>query len=686
MEQRNYGSHKSRIPTFIRSGYTRHLTQEASDRSRSVLGQEAKDSAGEIGSSKKTVTMAPTSRFMTGKSLYTARKPLISTEHQISILKNPSTLEYLERVHMSTVDKHETQDEGMDSNMLDSTSVQRIIASPLSATREDLCASLHLSELTLCSSHEEPNFCPVSSANKVESRSLSSSFLNDLDLTVPLSPKVTSTQHIIPHSYTSRTSQRATTRESKQVRPSFLKTGWSRSNSKSYTSEPKRMSRYQTTYWACAIPSTLPPSPNRKSPSWDPDKEYQSLLDYTYPLRPNMTNTWGSNEQILRTDQPLQDSGIEVDSFLSSSSLSFLDQPVSGMRKGKTGPGSSQSFGFQNLNLKNLAHSRLSDLRVSRSMNSSLEQVGLSIESLDCEGKDSFHYKKCGIFSTSRSPPTFIRSTSILPHPGSLGEWDEEFLHLPEQLQEIQDLSQKLKDITIHISQPTTNDWESLQKDSALVRSFPVQVEKQAADVSCVQGSTEDIPFIEKTKGVDNRVQVIGHQVTRNNLRDLEAIVDQLGGMSWDEFKRETETVEGANETQDSLLQHLQTFCSNLEKLIQWLHKVVEKMDLLYPPSVDIESVKASLADYKSFQEEVQTHRPLTASILQTGEMLLCCMNSTAPFLKETLTLIERQSHTLEAHSEHLFSSILSTMDCLTEPNSQDSTEETSFSSQDQYH
>lgn len=42
--------------------------------------------------------------------------------------------------------------------------------------------------------------------------------------------------------------------------------------------------------------------------------------------------------------------------------------------------------------------------------------------------------------------------------------------------------------------------------------------------------------------------------------------------------------------------------------------------------------------------------------------------------LKDTLTLIERQSHALETHSEHLFNSILSTVDCLTELNSQDDT------------
>ncbi|XP_060782137.1 centrosomal protein of 68 kDa isoform X2 [Neoarius graeffei] len=630
MEQRSYERRKSRIPAFIRSGYTRHLIHEASGRSRSLHGQDAKDFGRENAASKKTVTMAPASRYMTSRRLYTARKPLISTDHQISILKNPLAHEYSERVQTSNVANCQTQDEGTDSNMLDSTSDPQIVASSLSATKEDLNASLNLSELRLCSSHEEPNFSPVLSASKVETRSLCSSPLDDLSLTVPLSPKWTSTQRIFPHSYTSQThtSQRANTRAYKQERHSLLNTGFALSNNKSCSSEPKRMSHYQTTYWACAIPSTLPPSPDRKSPSWDPDKDYQTLLDYTYPLRPNMTNAWSSNKHSLRTDQPLQDSGIEVDSFLSSSSLSFLDQPVSGMRQDRSGPASSQTFGFQSPNLRKLEHSKSSDIK---SLNSSLEQMGLSLESLDCEGKDSFHYKKSGVFSTSRSAPTFIRSTSILPRPGSLGKWDEEFLQLPEQLHEIQELSQKLKDITAQISQPVPSNWESLQRESISVRSSSVQVEKQAAEVSCVQKSAEELPLTEKMKGVDTGVQVITHQVTRDNLRHVEAIMDQLSGMSLYEFKRKTGTNEGAEETQESLLQHLQTFCLNLEKLIQWLHKVVKKMDVLSPPSLEIESVKASLADCKSFQEDIQAHKPLTASVLQTGEMLLCYMNSASP-------------------------------------------------------
>ncbi|KAI5107930.1 centrosomal protein of 68 kDa isoform X1 [Silurus meridionalis] len=661
MEQSNYGRRKSRIPAFIRSAYTRHLTQGASNRSRSMHGPDCRNFDRDSAASKKTVTMAPTSRYMTGRSLYTARKPLISTEHHTSILKNPLTHEYSKRVYMSNFQANcQMQDERLDSNMLDSTSVPKVITSSLSASREDLCASLNLSDLRLCSSHEEPIYSPGPSASKVENRSLSSSPLDDLNLTIPISPMWTSTQRILPLSYTAqaRTFQRSNTRASKQEKNYLLNTDFSLRN-KSYLSAPKQMSQYQSTYWDCAIPSTLPPSPDRKSPSWDPDKEYQTLLDYTYPLRPNMTYNWSSNEHKLQTDQPLQDSGIEVDSFLSSSSLSFLDKPVSGMRQGRSGPASRQPFGFQCPNLMKLAQSKPSDIRVSRSLNS-LEQVGLSLESLDCEGKCNSHYKK---FSTSRSTPTFIRSTSILPSLRSLGEWDEEFLQLPEQLHEIQDLSQKLKDITAQINQPVTTNQEVLEQQSVSIRSL-MQAGKKADEDSYLQQSAKKVPLIEQKKRLNTRVQL-----TRDNLGDMEATVDQLREMTLYEFKRKTEIDEGVERTQESLLQNLQSFCSNLEKLIQWLHKVVERMDMLSPPSGNIDSVKASLADYKSFQEEVQAHKPLTTSVLQTGECLLSCINSTSPFLKDTLTLIERQSHALESHSEHLFSSILSTMDCLTDPN-----------------
>lgn len=42
-----------------------------------------------------------------------------------------------------------------------------------------------------------------------------------------------------------------------------------------------------------------------------------------------------------------------------------------------------------------------------------------------------------------------------------------------------------------------------------------------------------------------------------------------------------------------------QVFCSHLKQLIQQLYTVSEKMELLAVPTVDIDSVKSSLAEYQ---------------------------------------------------------------------------------------
>ncbi|KFV87488.1 Centrosomal protein of 68 kDa, partial [Struthio camelus australis] len=70
----------------------------------------------------------------------------------------------------------------------------------------------------------------------------------------------------------------------------------------------RKMSSFQADYWACAIPDSLPPSPDRRSPHWNPNKEYEDLLDYAYPLKPRY--------KLGKTPEPfLHDSGIDVDSF-----------------------------------------------------------------------------------------------------------------------------------------------------------------------------------------------------------------------------------------------------------------------------------------------------------------------------------------------------------------------------------
>ncbi|KFQ84715.1 Centrosomal protein of 68 kDa, partial [Phoenicopterus ruber ruber] len=70
----------------------------------------------------------------------------------------------------------------------------------------------------------------------------------------------------------------------------------------------REMSSYQADYWACAIPDSLPPSPDRRSPHWNPNKEYEDLLDYAYPLKPRY--------KLGKMPEPfLHDSGIGLDSF-----------------------------------------------------------------------------------------------------------------------------------------------------------------------------------------------------------------------------------------------------------------------------------------------------------------------------------------------------------------------------------
>lgn len=682
MENKNYERWKSRIPEFIRSGHSGTLSCRTDERTRPAKVQETKDSDKERSGSKKTVTLAPVSRYMTDKSLYTMRKPLISTQYQMPILKNSLTHEDSERISYKA-DTSKEKDKGLPTQPFRSIKeVSPCYKSSPPLSKDDLDSSMNMSDLKGWSFDEDTIF--NTSADK---RSLSSPPSAFLSLTAPPVPKWTSspksTSRMSNHMSHLKTNVRTRAGEiMDRGRDSLINTGSSQYYNKNHPHGFKHMSAYQTNYWACAIPSSMPPSPNRKSPSWDPDKEYQELLDYTYPLRPNMNSTWRSSavDHHLRTDPLLQDSGIELDRFCSSSSLSCLDLSYTGTRR--RSPRTSQKLEFRPLNQ---SHSKSSDGILSSSLYSSIDKVGLSFESLDCDAKSRGHYRKWGVFSTYGSAPTFIRSTRILPRPDLQDDLDEEFLRLPDQLQELQELSQQLRDISDHMSQPVITSWESLESEMTSVRSPMVQgMQEPLVEEKCDENprsqreSVPDVPLTHqdhllKTEEPPTSIQMISQDLNRNNLREVEAIMDQLRGLSVSELQGTMQTDE--NETKESLMQHIQAFCSNLEVLIQWLHKVVEKVELLSPPTVDLESVKSSLADYKDFQEEVQAHKPLTTDVLQTGEMLLHCMNSASPFLKDTLMLIERQSHTLEIHSEYLFSSILSAMDCLTDPTSEESSE-----------
>uniref|UniRef100_A0A672ZQB6 Centrosomal protein 68 n=1 Tax=Sphaeramia orbicularis TaxID=375764 RepID=A0A672ZQB6_9TELE len=283
-------------------------------------------------------------------------------------------------------------------------------------------------------------------------------------------------------------------------------------------SKGNTLSPYQANYWTCAIPKDLPPSSQHHSRSWDPNREYQALLDYTYPLRPG-TSTKPPGNISLQSDRNLQDSGIELDQLCSSTSLSELNFPLSG-----TGQTRERSGFCIDQKSAYIMGGRSSGTPLS------LTEPGISLDSCD-SGKDGGNKGNSAYLMV-------VCSSAFLPRTRCVGaEVDEEFRALPEQLKEMQLLSRQVLE--------TLTDYQSI-------------------NIVCT-------------------------------------------------------------------LYMFQIFCSHLEQLIHWLHIVSKKMDMLAPPTVDIDSVKSSLAQYQSFQREVSSCHPLTSSVVHTGQLLLSCLNTTSP-------------------------------------------------------
>uniref|UniRef100_A0AAV2JM74 Succinate dehydrogenase assembly factor 4, mitochondrial n=1 Tax=Knipowitschia caucasica TaxID=637954 RepID=A0AAV2JM74_KNICA len=317
---------------------------------------------------------------------------------------------------------------------------------------------------------------------------------------------------------------------------------------------------YQAEYWACAIPKDPPPSPSGA----DPHQDYEALLDYTYPLRPQ-AGEW-----------TFQDSGIEVDHL--STGLSELNL----------------SFGAKHHPKDPLCLSP--DLIDSMPHFSTTDRV-LSVEDLK--------------WSPQRDTAVPSISASLITLPWDRGfQDDEEFRPLPEKLELLQQLSQQVYEAAALLH--PAHRYSSTGQDA--------------------------------------------FDATDGNLKKEDKLFLDMG-----------DSVSGPEE-HSSLMEHISVFCSHLEQLVRWLYVASQKIEHLVPPTVDIHSVKSSLAQYQTFHRDVNSHMPLTSSVLQTGRLLLSCIHSTSPVLRDTLLLIESQSRLLETHTEDFFSSILAAMDSLTQP------------------
>uniref|UniRef100_A0A3Q3BXV2 Centrosomal protein 68 n=1 Tax=Haplochromis burtoni TaxID=8153 RepID=A0A3Q3BXV2_HAPBU len=554
----------------------------------------------------KGVTMAATSKYLTGRQ-YLTRKPLFSVEEHVSILKKTRPQRLMEKVR--NMEKEDLQ-----------LIPQRLSLSPIeislpSSSEEDLGSPLGVSELH----HEDSaTFGTSFPGNRLAQQSLSRSNFKVCGLDLPPKPRLTST--VLYPTYSPCSNKRS---QAQRVIESRRERSWRERKRCSFGVNSKEIpkSPYQADYWACAIPETLPPSPNRHCTAWDPNKEYQELLDYTYPLRPRQVDSeWDSSKSLqddsLQTNLNLQDSGIAMGHLCSSTSLPGLD--ISTGAKGQSSERIALSSNYMSPDLQ----------FITSSSGEPLSLLSLSSDCLDCseDGGERNPFVNDGLnyqhhMRSTSAFSAFIRSESVLRQSRCVhGDLDEEFWPLPDRVEELQLLSRQVREMTAQLSWPVTANWDSLE---TCTTSWP------------------------------SSISLSGKQEERTKVKELQ------------------EDKQDRNDFKKWSTEHKNVFCSHLELLIQQLNAMSEKMELLTEPTVDMDRGKSSLADYqvKSFQRELSSHQPLASCVLNTGQLLLSCINSTSPFLKDTLLLIESQSEMLQAHNEHFFSSILSAIDSLGQPN-----------------
>lgn len=391
-------------------------------------------------------------------------------------------------------------------------------------------------------------------------------------------------------------------------------------------------------YWACAIPNSLPPCPDRTSPHWDPNKEYEDLLDYTYPLNPKYFITKEEDE----AEAFLHDSGVDLDSYNASwdSKLGSFTSTYRDDHKAKTGRylPANNHFAFSTPLPKRTAYHGL--------------QNPLGSSNVTLGGEFSPYASRVDLAKvcTTRLSPTkyddgssgdcahksglFLPTTSVLPLHKDL-DTDEEYLSLPPALKELETLATHLKDLSL-----TVGDRD------------------QGSGAKTKNRISDDGP--KEPKYVSSFYSHNESKVNRfSSLRDL------LDGR----VSSEVLDISGYASVKEnhSLVQRIQRFCQHLDKLIGWLYSVAEVTNNWTAPKPNVESIQLALSLYLKLKKDVAEQQVLANTVMKDGESLVRCLALNSSVLKDTLTLISKQSGELERHTERLYTSVLEAMDTVTE-------------------
>ncbi|XP_039742916.1 centrosomal protein of 68 kDa isoform X2 [Pteropus medius] len=431
----------------------------------------------------------------------------------------------------------------------------------------------------------------------------------------------------------------------------------------------RRRLSFQAEYWACVLPNSLPPSPDRHSPLWNPNKEYEDLLDYTYPLRPRSQLLKQLDSHVL-ADPVLQDSGVDLDSF-SISPASTLKSPTNVSHSCPPVEATALPFsGSREPNLKQ-CHSKVPQKRggVGLASHSHLASTPKATGSKDAPWESREPVLRCMKdwrpvgkhlkvgspqqrtcdrgWPSSRSEREKRASQGILRPPCTEPGWrpeeelesDDEYLALPPRLTQVSSLVSCLGSSPTFVTLPTgaTEGQSSMDvSDSDGPASFPSDSsQSQLPSGVALRGSGG-------SEG-QNHSLLRSFIHARDSAGDGSLVSSQALGLC-----------SGPLRTRSSLPAMLdQQAFSDPDAKGQ-------------PPRRGGEQEKESLMQcVKQFKKDMDEHQSLTESVLQKGEILLQCLLENTPVLKDVLGRISKQPSELESQADHLYDTILASLDML---------------------
>uniref|UniRef100_A0A8B9X8N5 Centrosomal protein 68 n=1 Tax=Bos mutus grunniens TaxID=30521 RepID=A0A8B9X8N5_BOSMU len=425
----------------------------------------------------------------------------------------------------------------------------------------------------------------------------------------------------------------------------------------------RRRLSFQAEYWACVLPDSLPPSPDRRSPLWNPNKEYEDLLDYTYPLRPGPRLPKQLDSHVL-AEPVLQDSGIDLDSF-SVSPASTLKSPT------------------------NVSHScppaETAALSFSGPREPSLKRGPSGVP----QKQGGVGLASCSLFASTPRAPSGRATPWVSREPArrNLRDWPPVGRHLElgsprlrtrdkgwssPGLEREKGASQGLRRLTCEES-----GWkpqEEVESDDEYL-ALPTRLTQVSSLISYLGSIPTLVPLSTDAAEGQSSLDVSDSDgpaslPSDSSQSQLPSGATLRGSWSAEDQKhclRRSFVHARRSAGEGSLVssQALGVSSGPVRTRASW-SAVLDPDAEGQPPRKGGEQGKESLVQcVQQFKKDIDEHQSLTESVLQKGEILLQSLLDNTPVLKDVLGRISRQPSALESHADRLYDTILASLDTL---------------------